>query len=48
MIMYKGHQYTIYRQAHKRVVLQREGVLLVTTWDNIDKPQKQRPWKQYR
>lgn len=48
MITYKGHQYTIYRQARKRVVLQREGVLLVTTWDNIDKPPKQKPWRMQR
>ena len=48
MITHKGHQWTIYKQARLRVALQREGVLLVTTWDNIDRPQKQRPWKQYR
>ena len=48
MINYRGHQWTVYRRAYKRVVLQREGVLLVTTWDNIDKPPKQKHWRQQR
>jgi len=48
MITHKGHQYTIYKQARLHVVLQRGGVLLVTTWDNIDKPPKQKPWRMQR
>lgn len=48
MITHKGYQWTIYKQARLHVVLQREGVLLVTTWDNIDRPQKQKPWRMQR
>lgn len=48
MITYKGHQWTIYKKARARVVLQREGFYMVTTWENIKKPPKQKPWRMQR
>ena len=48
MITHKGHQWTVYKQARLRVVLQREGAFLITTWENINKPPKQKTWSMQR
>ena len=48
MITHKGYQWTVYKQARLRVVLQREGAFLITTWENINKPPKQKPWRMQR